>query len=458
MNNLILACDSYKQSHWLQYPPGTTNVFSYFEARNGAKFPFTTFFGLQYLIKKHLLTPIRKEDVGAAKAFVDAHMGPGIFNYDGWIHIVNHHGGKLPVRIRAIPEGTNVPISNALMTVEATDPHCFWLPSFLETLLVRVWYPTTVATVSNYVRGIILDGLRRSGNPDLVNFKLHDFGYRGVSSEESAAIGGAAHLVNFDGSDTIAGIMMAMEYYNAPMCGFSIPASEHSTITSWGRNNELLAMKNMLTKFPKGLVACVSDSYDINHACDVIWGNALAEDIMERDGVLVVRPDSGDIVPTTLSVLNKLYHSRLGGYVNRQGFKVLNEKVRIIQGDGCSPDTIKDVITNMIAAKWSVDNVAFGMGGGLLQKVDRDTQRFAYKCSSVTIDGEDRDVYKDPIGDKGKKSKKGRLALINTLNGYKTVTEHEAGSSNLLGVVYENGKLIKDQSFDEIRKRARELV
>ena len=456
MNNPILICDSYKFSHSVQYPPGTQNTFFYFEARDGAKFPYTVFFGLQALIKKYLLTPITKEHVEQAKTFIDAHMGPGVFNYDGWMYIVNHHKGLLPLKIKALKEGTVIANSNALFTVESTDPKCFWLPSFVETLLVRTWYPTTVATVSHFVKDIILDGLKKTGTPSLIDFKLHDFGFRGVSSEESAALGGAAHLVNFKGTDTIAGILCAQEYYGADMCGFSIPASEHSTITSWGRQNELLAMQNMLTQYPHGLVACVSDSYDINHACRNIWGTALREKILARDGTLVVRPDSGEIVPTTLSVLQHLYET-IGGYVNNKGFKVLNDKVRVIQGDGCSPETIRDVINNMVVAGWSVDNIAFGMGGGLLQKVNRDTQRFAYKCSSAIINGEEIEVFKSPIGDTGKKSKRGRLALLKTgigPYGYLTTSEEVTEGQNALDLVYLDGKLMRDETFNSIRERA----
>jgi len=272
--NPILLTDSYKYSHYKQYPPGTTKVYSYFESRGG-DFDETLFFGLQYIIKKYMTTPITQIDIIEAREIIDAHMGPDLFNLEGWQHILEEHDGYLPLEIKAVPEGTLVPFRNVLMTVENTDPECYWLTNFMESLLVQVWYPMTVATLSHEMKKIILGSLRRSGDPSLIDFKLQDFGFRGVSSVESAAIGGLAHLVNFKGTDTIQALIAARDYYDEPMAGFSIPAAEHSTIISWGRDNEAEAFKNMLQQFPSGLVAVVSDSYDIMDACNFLWGKLL---------------------------------------------------------------------------------------------------------------------------------------------------------------------------------------
>ena len=188
-----------------------------------------------------------------ARQFVDRHIGPGMFNVEGWMHIVRDLGGKLPVVIKAVPEGSAVDVQNVLMTIENTDPQCYWLTNYLETLLLKVWYPITVATLSHAIRKVILAALHRSGDPGLIDFKLHDFGYRGVSSEETAGIGAAAHLINFKGTDTVAGIRVLQQFYqSSEMEGFSIPAAEHSTITAWGRENEVRAYDNMLTQFPAG--------------------------------------------------------------------------------------------------------------------------------------------------------------------------------------------------------------
>ena len=304
-DNIILLTDSYKLSHYKQYPPGTQTVFSYFESRGGAEYPYTVFFGLQYFIRRYLQGQVvTQEKLEQAASVARIHMGgtEGTFNRKGWQHIIDKHNGFLPIRIRAVPEGTRVPTGNVMMTMENTDPECFWLTNYLETLIVQVWFPSTVATVSNYCRELILAGLEKTGTPALIDFKLHDFGFRGVSSVESAGIGGLAHLVNFKGTDTLAALGVGMEYYDAGMAGFSIPASEHSTITSWGENNEVDAFRNMLTQYPEGPVACVSDSFDIDEACSTLWGKELKDEVLKRNGFLVVRPDSGEIVSSVLKV------------------------------------------------------------------------------------------------------------------------------------------------------------
>ena len=272
--NIILNTDSYKASMFKQYPMGTTGVYSYIESRGG-KYDETVFFGLQAFIKEYLLEPITQTDIDIADEIWTAHGEP--FNRSGWQYILDNHAGYLPVVIRAVPEGTVVPVKNVLATIENTDPQCYWLTTWLETALLRaIWYPTTVASNSYESKKIILKYLEKNGDPTTIDFKLHDFGARGVSSLESAGIGGAAHLVNFMGSDTISGVLYAREYYNAGIAGFSIPAAEHSTITSWGRDNEVEAYRNMLTQFakPGSIVAVVSDSYDIYNACK-LWGTEL---------------------------------------------------------------------------------------------------------------------------------------------------------------------------------------
>lgn len=461
-DNIILLTDSYKLSHYKQYPPGTENVYSYFESRVGATFPYTVFFGLQYFLRKYLsgrvVTP---EKIEQAASVAKMHMGSeaGTFNREGWEYIERKHNGFLPVRIKAVPEGTKVPTGNVLMTIEATDPKCFWLVNYLETLLVQVWYPTTVATISHSVRQTIKEGLRKTGGVmEGLPFKLHDFGFRGVSSVESAGIGGLAHLVNFMGTDTLAAISCGIEYYDSGVCGFSIPASEHSTITSWGEGNEVEAFYNMLVQYPTGLVACVSDSFDIDRACSEYWGKELKQEVIARDGTLVVRPDSGEIVPMVLNVLNRLGEA-FDTYENEAGFRVLNDKVRVIQGDGCTPETIKEIVDAMIHNGWSIDNIAFGMGGGLLQKVDRDTQRFAFKASSITLNGNEVDVWKQPASDPTKNSKRGRLALVGSRDSFETVREDELnGRTNRLRTVFERGEVTNLDTLDAIRQRANPTV
>ena len=383
--NIILRTDSYKFTHWQQYPPGTERVYSYFESRGG-QWQEVVFFGLQYYLKKYLEGPVVSKDaIDEAQEMVGRHFSdPSLFNRPGWEHILKAHGGRLPIVIRAVPEGTPVPGHNVLMTVENTDPACYWLTSYLETLLVQVWYGCTVATQSREMKKVILKYLHRTGDPGLIEFKLHDFGFRGVSSVETAGVGAAAHLLSFQGTDTFEGVVAAREYYAEPMAGFSIPAAEHSTIVAWERNHEVDAMRNMLDQFPKGMVAVVSDSYDIFAACKDLWGEALRDRVLARDGWVVIRLDSGDplaVLATGTPNVLAILADRFGYAVNAKGYKVLNPHVRILQSDGVDFELLEHILDAMQKAGFSADNIAFGSGGGLLQKLNRDTLQFAFKCT-----------------------------------------------------------------------------
>jgi nicotinamide phosphoribosyltransferase len=462
MNNIIMDTDSYKSSHFLQYPPGTDYMFDYIESRGG-KYDSTVFFGLQYLMKEYLTKIVTMEMVEEAKTFFEGHGEP--FPYEGWKYIATELKGKLPIRIRAVAEGTVVPTHNALMTVESTDPKVFWIVSWLETMLLRVWYPITVATQSHSIKQVIkgfLDDTADNTEAEIA-FKLHDFGARGVSSRESAAIGGASHLVNFMGSDTCAGVWMANKYYNAGMAGFSIPAAEHSTITSWGKENEVDAFRNMLTQFakPGSLVAIVSDSYDLAHAVENLWGGELRQEVIDSGATVIIRPDSGDpaqMVKMTLWLLDK----KFGHTVNSKGFKVLNN-VRVIQGDGINQESITEILTLAKKNGFSATNIAFGMGGALLQQVNRDTLSFAMKCSAVRVDGKHVTVWKDPVTDPGKKSKKGFVDLVRLCNGdWHTIDgcanpENDNSAISQLRVVFENGEILIEDNLEAIRARANEV-
>jgi len=466
LDNLLLNTDSYKASHWLQYPPGTDATFFYVESRGGT-YDRTLFFGLQAILKETLAKPITHADVEEARDLFAAHGEP--FNEAGWRHIVDHHGGLLPIRIRAVPEGTVVPTHNALMTIESTDPMAFWVPSYLETMLLRIWYPVTVATISWHAKQTIRQFLERtSDDPEgQLPFKLHDFGSRGVSSVESAAIGGAAHLVNFMGTDTVSALCLARAHYHEPMAGYSIPAAEHSTITAWGRENEVEAYRNMLRQFakPGSIVAVVSDSYDIFHAIREHWGRTLKDEVIRSGATVVIRPDSGDPIAVVHQCL-ELLDEAFGHTVNAKGFKVLNH-VRVIQGDGINPTSIRAILERVTSAGYATDNVTFGMGGALLQQLNRDTQKFALKCSAARINGEWIDVYKDPVTDKGKQSKRGRMTLLQHREYGQFRTEpvpadaqsledarKPMGFDDAMVTIWEDGKLVNDWAFADVRKRA----
>lgn len=463
--NRILDTDSYKTSHYLQYPPDTERVFSYLETR-GSEREWTTslFFGLQYILKEYFDDPISYDEFYEAAAIVPKHGVP--FNQAGWQKLIDKHRGRLPLRIRAAPEGSIIPLSNALMTVENTDPEFFWLTSYFETQLMRLWYPITVATQSYYLKKLIHSFLVKTADDPAgeILFKLHDFGARGVSSAESAAIGGAAHLVNFRGTDTIIAMRLLRDYYSHEISAYSIPAAEHSTMTSWGREHETDAYRNMLKVYakPGSLVAVVSDSWDIYNAVEKIWGETLRQEIIDSGATVVIRPDSGEPVEVVSKVMNILAR-KFGTNANSKGFKVLRN-VRVIQGDGVNPDSIRAILENLAGQGFSATNIAFGMGGTLLQKVDRDTLKFAFKCSAVMRGGTWRDVYKDPVTDNGKRSKRGRLDLVKSENDrgmeYNTVRiddiTRDEHVSSAMRTVFQDGEIFysSDDSLETIRERA----
>jgi nicotinamide phosphoribosyltransferase len=240
------------------------------------------------------------------------------------------------------------------------------------------------------------------------------------------------------------------------MPAFSVPAAEHSTITSWGKENEAEAYRNMLRQFPSGIVSVVSDSYDIFHAVEKVWGEALREEVLAREGTLVIRPDSGDPATVVLRCC-RILAEKFGAVKNGKGYFVINPKVRILQGDGINLASIREILRTLQQAGFSADNLVLGMGGALLQQCNRDTQRFAFKASCATVNGEDRDVTKNPVGDSSKRSKAGRLALTRQQGHWRTERRSQAPhSGDLLQTVFENGEIKTEISWEDIRRRARE--
>lgn len=467
-NNIILKTDSYKLVHWKMYPKDTEYVYSYFESRKGASFNQTVFFGLQYILKNYLEgIRVTKENIDQAEKLCKSHFGNDrFFNKDGWNYILNNYGGKLPVRIKAVPEGYVVPVNNVMMTVENTDPKCAWLTNAIESILTHTWYSSTVATQSRECKKMFNYFLKKtSNNTDCVNFMLHDFGYRGVSSDESASIGGLAHLINFFGTDTLVGMITAVDFYSAKNdytnLAYSVAATEHSIMTAKGKDGELEIVKEMIDTFPDGILSVVADSYDIYNFVENIVGKQLKDKILARNGVFVVRPDS--ITPDhpypehlVVWILNNLWTS-FGGEVNSKGFKVLNPKIRVLWGDGLNMADIKEILQYTAEEKFSVENLVFGMGGGLLQKVNRDTQRFAFKSSAQCRDNVWYDIFKQPK-DESKTSKKGKLKLVWDVGshgkGLITVPETDP-REDVLVTIFENGEIKNLYTFDEVRENAK---
>ena len=455
--SLLLDTDSYKASHWLQYPTDLTAMGAYLESRGG-EHNATLFFGLQMLLQNSLLKPITAADLEEAAEVWALHGLP--FNREGWQRVVAVHGGRLPLRIRAVAEGSRVPTGNVLLTVESTDPQLAWLVTWVETALLRLWYPTTIASRSWQLRTVLQAALERSADDPAAElpFRLHDFGSRGVSSRESAMIGGLAHLIAFRGSDTTAALLAGRRYYGCPMAAFSIPAAEHSTVLAWGQAHEVEAYRTMLDRFakPGAVLAVVSDSYDLWNAVDHLWGEQLLrQQVIDSGATLVIRPDSGDpctIVPELLRRLD----ARFGSRINGKGYRVL-EHVRVIQGDGITAESLPLVLDAVLAAGYSAECVAYGMGGGLLQQLNRDTQRFAYKVSWVERNGRILPVRKCPSTDPSKTSKAGVLDLIRHPDGrYDTVVRNAPGvhPDSALETVFENGELLRRCTLEQVRERA----
>jgi nicotinamide phosphoribosyltransferase len=432
--SIITDTDSYKFSHFALYPEGTSGMFSYIEAR--AKGQTIVPFGLQMWIKKNLLVPITQADIDEAADIAGKHGVP--FNRQDWEYILEEHAGYLPIKIRGLPEGVPIASGTPFVTVECTDSRVFWLASYIETSLQRgIWYPTTIASRDreNYKQ---LEWFynHASDNPDMLPFSLHSFGSRGVSSKETAEIGGLAHLVYFMGTDDVVALEAARKYYSCDMAGYSVCATEHSLQCSYGKDNQEAYFNRILDAYakPGAIVSVVMDGYDIMREVDLLC-TKFKDRIIASGAKWVCRPDSGDMMEIVPEILRKLA-AAFGTTVNSKGKHVLNN-VSVIQGDGIDSTTLAILAQKVNDAGFAPECVIYGSGGGLLQKVNRDTYSFAQKTSAVLINGVWVDTVKDPITDPGKKSKGGRL------------------DSPEMVTFYENGKLLVDVTLQEISNRAK---
>jgi nicotinamide phosphoribosyltransferase len=453
ITNLICNTDSFKQTQHSMYPPGTQFLSSYIESRGGP-FPATMFFGLQAFLRRYLSRPITLDDIEDAERLSEQQGVP--FKRQLWLDLLVDHGGLLPVEIEAVPEGTVVPIRNVLVQVRNTDPRYFWVANFFEAALLRaVWYPSSVGTVSWMARRIVEEALARtSDHPELARRFLHDFGARGVSSHESAFLGGMAHLVNFDASDTPPGALAAMRYYNSTAPVVAAVNMEHSSVSAWGRDGEAAMFRTMLEAYPGRIVGLLTDTYDHEHCIRHIIGGELREQIRNFQGLVGARADSGDPVTVAADTTEWLMEA-FGHEVNSKGFKVLPPFIRVVQGDGLTLESFRDVYVELAARGLAADNVLCGMGGGLLQRINRDSLAFGQKTNAVCVDGEWRDVYKRPSGDAMKHSKAGRLALIKVDGEYRTVRrESVPQAQNLLEPVFRNGCMLRLWNFSEVIARS----
>lgn len=449
--NILLDADSYKVNMYRQYPPGTQYVYSYVSARSKEEKPLV-FFGLQEILMK-LAVRITRDDVEeAAKEWSTLDNS---FNKDSWLRIVEKHDGKLPLDIKAVEEGTVLATQNVVLTIVNTDPEFYWLTTWVETALQRLWYTCSVATRSYRIRMDIKKALEISGDVTGLDWKLHEMGSRATSCAEHSGTGAMAHLTVFNGTDTLVGRIKAAEIYGAsPLSAGTIPAMEHSTVTSWGRDREIDAYINMYTEHllnkPNAMCSIVMDSYDILKAIEN-YSIALGDRI-ETGGITVIRIDSGEpeeLLSQILEVASKFYKYS----VNQKGYKVF-DKIRFIWSDGVTEESIAFILKYLLDNEWSADNFAYGVGGYLIQKVNRDTFSFAMKCSAAVINDEVVRVSKDPVTAAYKKSLSGFLALAKHNGDYITI-EGTKDFGGLLQPVFYNGDILRIQSFDDIRRMIR---
>lgn len=431
--SIITSADSYKFSQYAMYPEGTEEMFGYISGR----VPGLTLipFGLSMWIQSKLMVPITAEDIDEGELIAGLHGEP--FNRAGWEHILVAHGGYIPVEICSVPEGTPVESDEVFVTIRSTDSAVPWVGSYLECTMQRgIWYPTTIASRGyEHWKQLKYFYDNQSDVPGAIGFALNDFGNRGATSEESAAIGGLGHLVFFRGTDNIPAIMAARKFYNCDMAGFSVPASEHSVQCSYGKDGarDYISMMLDLYAKPGAIVSIVLDGYDVYREVSLL-GSEFRERIQNSGATVVCRPDSGDmfeVVPRILCMLD----SSFGHTLNSHGRRVLNH-VKIIQGDGIDSTSLGMLAQRVSDLGYAPECVIYGSGGGLLQRVTRDTFKFAMKTSAIKVHGQWRDVVKDPITDPGKRSFAGQIF------------------DSRFEVVYRNGKHLVRPTLDEIRARA----
>lgn len=519
-DNFILQTDSYKMTHYLLLPDGLEEAYAYLESRGG-EMPYSVMFGLQYYIKKYLAgVRITPEKIEEARQKNIEHFGFDCFNADMWYHIWEKHGGKLPLEIKAIPEGTPVAVKNIMMSIRNTDTtpdKCAPLTNITETLLLKLWAPNTIATYARIVRTLIMKYHQLSSDAPqyLINFMHHDFGYRGVSSEETARILGAAALsCGFLGTDTMGALVFAEDYYNEKCAGFSVIASEHSVHCSFGpREHEIDSYRNAIQKVKEKcadvnpasgviILSLVSDTYNIYNVVKKILPQLKDEFIgwTNNHGIplkIVVRPDSGDPAMVlfghnyngeksystkTLNMIEaiakdmeisdveaaklvnkgviQILFDEFGYTTNSKGFKVLHPQIGVLQGDGVSMKMMVRMYKIMIKLKIDIMNLVFGSGGKYLQAHDRDEQKYATKVIHVIINGKGISVQKNPITDLGKQSKKGYQKLVRTgptWKDYITLGQDDEGyeqAEDVLVTVFLNGEMLVEYDFSDVRANA----
>jgi nicotinamide phosphoribosyltransferase len=475
--------DFYKVDHRRQYPEGTEFVYSNFTPRSSrvAGQKHVVFFGLQYFLSHYLTTVARDTFFYRPKYSVlleyrkmlDSGLGPNAIDVE---HIAALHDyGKVPLRFRALAEGTHVPLRVPMFTVENTHKDFFWMTNYVEDLLSMVWLPCTSATTAHRYRKL-LDRYAHltGGDKNIVPWQGHDFSLRGMASPEAAALSGAAHLLSFTGTDTIPAIDLLSDYYGGQgLIGGSVAATEHSVMCAGGFISECDTFERLLKLYPTGIVSVVSDTWNLWNVLTSILPE-LRSQIMARNGKLVIRPDSGDPVdilcgtgqgdpnsPQCKGVIELLWDI-FGGTVNEKGFKVLDPHIGAIYGDSITEGRALDICQRLEAPgkRFASTNVVLGIGSYTYQYVTRDTYGHAIKATWAQVKGEERFLYKSPITDDGTKtSARGRLAVVSGENGDLVLIDdltkdgEERIDGNMLEPVWEDGKFLRRWTLAGIRAR-----
>lgn len=458
--NVLMDGDSYKYSHFLQYPFGVVNMYEYAEFRSLENYKKMLFVGLYGILKEYFTTKITAENVEEASIYAKYHGEP--FNYSGFMKIVDTYDGFFPVTIKAIPEGLVIPNKTIPFTVELTEPDrdLFWLPSWMETFLMKVWFPVNYATRSYHVKEMLLEMAKKTTENPNVDFQFHNFSSRGTNTVEGAALGGFAHLTCFKGTDNFSSLKYAHEIYNEPLesIAWSIPATEHSVMSSEGRHGEFNVLRRFLEN-NKGnpLAATVADTYDVYNYTDVATSGEFKQKI-ESDEYpkLVLRPDSDDpriVIPKMLDIMEK---NGVKFTENTKGYKSF-DKYSGLFGDGIDMTAMRDICSLLIMNGYETNVFAFGSGGWLASSHTRDLMGFAIKCSELTFeDGSTMDIYKDPITDPGKKSKKGKVTTYFNKETSEFFTDIIGKDTetiiNIVQPLFINGKMVKDYTLSGIRE------
>ncbi len=482
-----LLTDFYKVHHHVQYPEGTEQIYSTWIPRGSRRKGVNKVvaFGFQGFIKEFLIDYFndnffnRPLDEVVVEYVRYMKFSLGMENPSSDHIAALHQLGYLPIEIKALPEGTRVPLRVPMLTMVNTVDEFFWVTNYLETLMsTELWMPSTSATIADEYRRILEFWANiTTGSTDGVNFQGHDFSMRGHASLSSAMTSGAGHLLSFDGTDTIPAIMYLEQYYNAniekELVGTSIPATEHSVMCTYGQGGEFDTYKRLITEvYPKGFISIVSDTWDLWKVLREIIA-PLKEDILARDGKVVIRPDSGDpvkIICGDPSAENELVHKGVieilwdifGGEVNNQGYKVLNSKIGAIYGDAITIERAEEICERLATKGFASTNIVFGIGSFTYQCNTRDTFGFALKSTFAVVNGEDRLIFKDPITDDGtKKSLRGLVGVRHDFEGELVAydgmnrLQYSNRRCDYLETIFKDGKLVKEVTLAEIRARVR---